>query len=266
MIAGWDRFRTVRALCPHGLVDAIATPIAPSREKATSRASQRQFFIRLGLFLIALVLALLALLESRTSWGEAHIFAYIARHMTFHLVRTAGNPVVPTVTGPYDMRLGYAQLPSTLAHLKRFGFRVVAHAESSGLAQEAVKQSHANGATNVGVCIVDYAGRVLVLLRDDNATEHTVLGAEQKAWTAANYHDSTRRLLDRIKKADGDDDQLVYNAKSLFLWGGVPIMDGKDMVGAIGICGNPTGYMDDAVATAASVTLANLLKESPPPK
>jgi len=139
MIAGWDRFRTVRALCPHGLVDAIATPIAPSREKATSRASQRQFFIRLGLFLIALVLALLALLESRTSWGEAHIFAYIARHMTFHLVRTAGNPVVPTVTGPYDMRLGYAQLPSTLAHLKRFGFRVVAHAESSGLAQEAVK-------------------------------------------------------------------------------------------------------------------------------
>ena len=69
------------------------------------------------------------------------------------------------------------------------------------IAQEAVKQSHANGATNVGVCIVDYAGRVLVLLRDDNATEHTVLGSEQKAWTAANYHDSTRRLLDRIKKA-----------------------------------------------------------------
>ena len=134
------------------------------------------------------------------------------------------------------------------------------------IAQEAVKQSHANGATNVGVCVVDYAGRVLVLLRDDNATEHTVLGSEQKAWTAANYHDSTRRLLDRIKKGDGDDDQLVYNAKSLFLWGGVPIMDGKDMVGAIGICGNPTGYMDDAVATAASVTLANLLKESQPAK
>lgn len=130
------------------------------------------------------------------------------------------------------------------------------------IAQEAVKQSHANGATNVGVCVVDYAGRVLVLLRDDNATEHTVLGAEQKAWTAANYHDSTRRLLDRIKKADGDDDQLVYNSKSLFLWGGVPIKDGNDMVGAIGICGNPTGFMDDDVATAASVTLANLLKGS----
>jgi uncharacterized protein GlcG (DUF336 family) len=132
------------------------------------------------------------------------------------------------------------------------------------IAQAAVKQSHANGATNVGVCVVDYAGRVLVLLRDDNATEHTVLGSERKAWTAANYKDSTRNLLARIKKADGDDDQLVYNEKSLFLWGGVPIKDGNDMVGAIGICGNPSGYQDDAVAAAASTTLANLLKASKP--
>ena len=72
------------------------------------------------------------------------------------------------------------------------------------IAQEAVKQSHANGATNVGVCVVDYAGRVLVLLRDDNATEHTVLGSERKAWTAANYKDSTRNLLGRIKKGDDE--------------------------------------------------------------
>ena len=132
------------------------------------------------------------------------------------------------------------------------------------IAQEAVKQSHANGATNVGVCVVDYAGRVLVLLRDDNATEHTVLGSEQKAWTAANYKDSTRNLLDRIKKADGDDDQLVYNEKSLFLWGGVPIKDGDVMVGAIGICGNPTGFQDDAVACAATKTLAQILKTGKP--
>ncbi len=130
------------------------------------------------------------------------------------------------------------------------------------IAQEAVKQSHANGATNVGVCVVDYAGRVLVLLRDDNATEHTVLGSEQKAWTAANYKDSTRNLLERIKKADGDDDQLVYNEKSLFLWGGVPIRDGNTMVGAIGICGNPSGFQDDEVASAASKTLAKLKSDS----
>lgn len=132
------------------------------------------------------------------------------------------------------------------------------------IAQEAVKQSHANGATNVGVCIVDYAGRVLVLLRDDNATEHTVLGSEQKAWTAANYKDSTRNLHGRIKKAEGDDDQLVYNEKSLFLWGGVPIKDGSVMVGAIGVCGNPSGFQDDEVAAAASQTLAKIKAASAP--
>ena len=131
------------------------------------------------------------------------------------------------------------------------------------IAQEAMKESHANGATNVGICVVDYAGRVLVLLRDDNATEHTVLGSQQKAWTAANYHDSTRNLLARLKKGEGDDDQLVYNEKSLFLMGGVPIKDGPDMVGAIGVCGNPSGLMDDAVAASATKTLATLLKNFP---
>lgn len=126
------------------------------------------------------------------------------------------------------------------------------------IAQEAVKQSHANGATNVGVCVVDHAGRVLVLLRDDDATEHTVLGAEQKAWTAANYKDSTKNLFERIQKGAGDDSQLVFNQKSLFLWGGVPIRDGNDMVGAIGVCGNPSGVQDDAVASGANKTLADL--------
>jgi len=130
------------------------------------------------------------------------------------------------------------------------------------IAQEAVKQSHANGATNVGVCVVDYAGRVLVLLRDDNATEHTVLGAEQKAWTAANYKDSTKNLFERIQKGAGDDSQLIFNQKSLFLWGGVPIKDGNDMVGAIGVCGNPSGVQDDAVASNANKTLT-LLKGGP---
>ena len=128
------------------------------------------------------------------------------------------------------------------------------------IAQEAVRQCHANGATKVGVCVVDHAGRVLVLLRDDDATEHTVLGAEQKAWTAANYKDSTKNLFERIQKGAGDDSQLVFNEKSLFLWGGVPIRDGADMVGAIGVCGNPSGVQDDAVAAGASQTLARLKK------
>jgi len=133
------------------------------------------------------------------------------------------------------------------------------------IAQEALKQSHANGATNVGICVVDYAGRVLVVLRDDNATEHTVLGSERKAWTAANYKDSTRNLLDRIKRGDGDDAQLVHNEKSLFLWGGVPIKDGNEMVGAIGVCGNPSGAQDDAVANSGTATLAKLQKAAKSP-
>lgn len=151
------------------------------------------------------------------------------------------------------------EVPSPLIQVKTLTLEAALQ-----IAQEALKQSHANGATNVGICVVDYAGRVLVLLRDDNATEHTVLGSEQKAWTAANYKDSTRHLLARIKQGEGDDDQLVHNEKSLFLWGGVPIKDGNDVVGAIGVCGNPSGDQDDAVAASATATLAKLLKAAQP--
>ena len=129
------------------------------------------------------------------------------------------------------------------------------------IAQYALKQSHENGATNVAIVVVDFAARPLVMLRDDNATEHPLIAAERKAWTAANYRDSTKNVLSRIKKDDGDDGELVYTEKSLFLMGGVPIMNGKKIVGAIGVAGNPSGYQDDAVASKAAAYFKELANE-----
>lgn len=44
--------------------------------------------------------------------------------------------------------------------------------------------------------------------------------------------------------------------------GGVPLRDGDDVVGAVGVAGNPSGLEDDAVATAAADAFQKLLPES----
>lgn len=130
------------------------------------------------------------------------------------------------------------------------------------IAQVALKASRANGATNVAIAVVDSAARPLVILRDDNATEHPVTAAERKAWTAANYRSSTKDVLERIKKGAGDDGELVYTTKSLFLMGGVPLKDGESVVGAVGVAGNPSGFQDDEVATKAAEAFSQSLKAS----
>lgn len=130
------------------------------------------------------------------------------------------------------------------------------------IAQAALEKSHDNGATNVAIVVTDNAARVLVLLRDDDATEHPALAATRKAWTAANYRSSTKDVLARIKEDKGDDGQLVHTTKSLFLMGGVPLRDGDEVVGAVGVAGNPSGFEDDAVATAAADAFQKLLSGS----
>lgn len=132
------------------------------------------------------------------------------------------------------------------------------------IAQIALKESRANGATNVGIAVVDSAARPLVVLRDDQAPEHPVTAAERKAWTAANYNSSTKDVLARIKKGAGDDSELVYTEESLFLMGGVPLKVGDELVGAIGVAGNPSGFLDDEVATKAAKAFNQMLNSDSP--
>lgn len=101
-------------------------------------------------------------LELHTSWTQAHVLSYVARRMTFHVVRAAGTPAIPVATGPYDNRLGYAGLRKALDNLQQAGYRVQAHAQSSGLAQEATKLGLPpiyREKTQAGLRIEDGSGR-----------------------------------------------------------------------------------------------------------
>jgi len=86
-----------------------------------------------GARLLAISAALVAL-ELRTSYFQAHVLAYIAQHMTFHLVVGPGDPLAAGFSGPY-MR----SFDPRFDNLQRVGFRVAAHTEASGLETRAVK-------------------------------------------------------------------------------------------------------------------------------
>ena len=107
------------------------------------------------------------------------------------------------------------------------------------------------------VAVVDRAGQVLVLLRDENATAQTVEMSRRKAYTARMFRTSTlefqKRTADPMYAAQRDVSDI------LALGGGVPIQIGDDVIGGVGSSGS-SQPQDDACARAGVAKVADFLK------
>jgi uncharacterized protein GlcG (DUF336 family) len=107
------------------------------------------------------------------------------------------------------------------------------------------------------VAVVDRAGQVLVILRDENATAQTAEMARRKAFTARTFRSTTlefqKRTTDPANAAQRD------VADILALGGGVPIQVGNDVIGGVGSSGS-SQEQDDACAKAGVAKVAELLK------
>jgi uncharacterized protein GlcG (DUF336 family) len=126
-------------------------------------------------------------------------------------------------------------------------------------AQAAVEQCRADG-FQVSAAVVDRAGNLKALLRDDNTGPHTVESSRRKAFTASAFRASTADLVNRVA---GDPslanlDQLAEGL--LFLGGGLPIQAGQEVVGGIGVGGAPSGQADEVCAQAGINTIADRLQ------
>jgi len=110
---------------------------------------------------------------------------------------------------------------------------------------------------NTSAAVVDRAGQVMVILRDEQATAQTVEMARRKAYTALMFRTSTlefqKRTTDPAFAAQRD------VADILALGGGVPIAVGTEIVGGVGSSGSSQD-MDDACARAGLAKVADLLK------
>jgi uncharacterized protein GlcG (DUF336 family) len=110
---------------------------------------------------------------------------------------------------------------------------------------------------NTSAAVVDRAGQVMVILRDEQASAQTVEMARRKAYTARMFRTSTlefqKRTADPAFAAQRD------VADILALGGGVPIQVGTEIIGGVGSSGS-SQEMDDACARAGVAKVSGLLK------
>jgi uncharacterized protein GlcG (DUF336 family) len=110
---------------------------------------------------------------------------------------------------------------------------------------------------NTAVAVVDRAGQVMVILRDEQATAQQAEMARRKAYTARMFRMTTlefqKRTSDPTYAAQRD------IADILALGGGVPIQVGNEIIGGVGSSGS-SQETDDACAKAGIAKVADLLK------
>jgi uncharacterized protein GlcG (DUF336 family) len=110
---------------------------------------------------------------------------------------------------------------------------------------------------NTAVAVVDRAGQVMVILRDEQATAQQAEMARRKAYTARMFRTTTLEFQKRTSEGAYAAQRDV--ADILALGGGVPIQVGNDVIGGVGSSGS-SQEMDDACAKAGVAKVADLLK------
>ena len=109
---------------------------------------------------------------------------------------------------------------------------------------EAVKNSW-----GVAIAIVDFGANLVMLQRLDNAQLSSVRIAEQKARTAAEFRRPTKVFEDAVAGGGIGLRVLTFNAS--VAEGGVPIVAGGKVIGAIGVSGVQS-HQDGQVAQAGA--------------
>jgi len=110
---------------------------------------------------------------------------------------------------------------------------------------------------NTAVAVVDRAGQIMVILRDEEATAQQAEMARRKAYTARMFRTTTLEFQKRTSEGPYAAQRDV--ADILALGGGVPIRVGNEVIGGVGSSGS-SQEQDDACAKAGIAKVADLLK------
>jgi uncharacterized protein GlcG (DUF336 family) len=135
--------------------------------------------------------------------------------------------------------------------------RNVSLALAKTIAEATLAECQAKG-FHTSAAVVDRAGQVLVLLRDEQASAQTVEMSRRKAYTARMFRTSTLEF----QKRTAEDPTLTPQrdvSDILALGGGVPILAGNEVIGGVGSSGS-SQTQDDACAKAGVAKVAHLLK------
>ena len=115
--------------------------------------------------------------------------------------------------------------------------RNVSLAMAMTIAQTALETCRKEG-DKVTVTIVDRAGQMKFMLKDDGASPHTIENSHKKAFTARTFQGPSQNLADALAKGPIPQVHLTNITAS---GGGLPIkFGGSDTIGGVGVSGSPT--------------------------
>jgi len=122
---------------------------------------------------------------------------------------------------------------------------------AQAVAQAAVAEATRRG-WQLNVAVVDSGANLVTFVRMDGAQLASIAISEHKARAAAKYRRPTRAFEDAMQKSDFKyaltlDDIIASR-------GGIPLVEGGKIIGAIG-CSGGTGSQDEAVCAAAAATI-----------
>jgi uncharacterized protein GlcG (DUF336 family) len=112
---------------------------------------------------------------------------------------------------------------------------------------------------NTAAAVVDRAGQVMVLLRDEQAAPQVLEMARRKAYTARMFRVPTSEFQKRTADQTAGNAAQRDLADILALSGGMPIKVGDETIGAVGSAGSNL-EQDEACAKAGIDHVAHLLK------
>ena len=100
----------------------------------------------------------------------------------------------------------------------------------------------------VTVAVVGRIGEIIVQLRGDDASPHTIENSFRKAFTARTFRTSSGEFAQRQK--DNPPGAALWLSNISGNQGGLPIKVGEDVIGAVGVSGAPGGDKDAVCAQA----------------
>jgi uncharacterized protein GlcG (DUF336 family) len=138
--------------------------------------------------------------------------------------------------------------------------RNVSLAMAKTIAEATLAECRSKG-FHTAAAVVDRAGQILVLMRDEQTTAQVGEMARRKAYTARMFRMSTLEFQKRTMP-----DQPLAAQRDIFdvlaLSGGVPIKSGDETIGGAGSAGSSL-EQDDACAKAGVAKVAELLNPKP---
>ena len=123
------------------------------------------------------------------------------------------------------------------------------------------------GGWHCAITVLDAGGRTMIAFQDDGAALHAFDVSRKKAYTSLVYRRPSKQVVESWSKKAANSAPLEEGTipnpiieGTIAFGGGIPIMAGKEIVGAIGVSGAPGWENDEACANAGIAKVADQLK------